>query len=334
MLSTKEILDRIDMPDLLEKIGFDDVNPSKSTYLGYCIFHDDSATKSFYANHETKTFTCYGACSKRGNAIQLYAWWKNLSVEAAKVELSDLESSRSLVTLDRQLTVKEVVPLWRRFELLTAYAKKMPLITETPYRKYMNGRGISDATLDAFGVRGWKEIEIDEHEVASYVELGILKRRDNNIYDRFSEYPVLIPYTDVGSSSVTFLQGRMVENVLDKSKYMNIRGQCTHSYNHKVLYYARNSIMICEGAMDVFSAVELGFQNVIGIPGVSSFKSEWLDDIQARRVVLAFDADKAGDEAFKSLSEIIGRKGIEVVRFDGLNGAKDLNELLVKGIRV
>ena len=328
-MTTQEILDRIDMAELLDQMGFDDVNRSSSTYLGFCIFHDDLNTKSFYANHTSKTFKCFGACNKRGNAIQLYAWWKNISVDAAKVELSQLETSRSLDSLSRQLEIKDTLPLWRKFELLSTYVNRMPVITQTPLKSYMNKRGISDETLELSGVRAWKEDSFDEHEVASYIELGIFSRKDTTIVDRFGAYPVLFPYWDVSKRTVTFLQGRMVEHSEDRPKYLGTRGVVTHCYNHHVLYFEKDTVYICEGVIDALSMVELGYPSSVGIPGVSSFKPAWLDDFHCRRVVLALDNDPAGEEGCKSLTEIISRRGIEVVRFTDHQGFKDVNEFLI-----
>lgn len=327
MLGTQEILDRIDFGQMLIDMGFEDVNPNKSQYLGYCIFHSDVATRSFSASLDKKLFKCFG-CGIRGNAIQLYSRWKNISVEAAKIELAEKESSRSFMTLDRKLEIRELLPLWRKFEILTSYVGKMPLLTETSLKSYMNSRGISDSTLDGFGVRAWKSIELDESDAASYVEVGILSRRNGDCVDRFGEYPILFPYTD-GSDTVTFLQGRMCESVKDRSKYLGTRGVVPHPYNRAVLYHERDTIYVAEGVLDTLSMIELGYASTIGIPGTSSFKSSWLDNFMCRRVVLALDNDPSGESGCNHLNDLFSRRGIEVVRFQEHKNFKDVNEFLI-----
>jgi DNA primase len=329
MPSKKEILEKIDMAQLLEQIGFDDVNPMRDAYLGYCVFHDDQNTKSFSANFTAKLFQCFG-CGIKGNAITLYAKWKNISEEVAMLELDQLTTPRSLDSLERQLHISETIPVWRKFELLTAYANNQPLLTSTTLKSYMNDRGITDRTLDAFGVRAWRPMQFQEHEVSSYLDLGVIGMRDKSIYEKFASHPILFPYWDGSRSTVTFIQGRMVEQRKDLPKYTGVKASVTHAYNHGVLHHPNESVFVCEGVIDTLSMAELGYHNTIGIPGVNSFKSSWLDDFHCHKVVLALDNDPAGEGGCKMLTELFSRRGLEVVRFVDHVGCKDVNEYLMK----
>lgn len=269
-------------------------------------------------------------CNIHGNALQLYSKWKNISEEAAMVELDQLTTPRSLDSLDRQLHIIEIIPIWKKFELLTAYVNKQPLLTTTLLKRYLNDRGITDKTLDHFGIRAWSPTRFEEHELSNYQSLGVIGQRNETIYEKFALHPILFPYWDGSHSTVTFIQGRMVENRVDLPKYTGVKAAITHAFNHGILYHTTDTVYVCEGVIDTLSMVELGYYNSIGIVGVNSFKSAWLDDFHCRKVVLALDNDVAGGGGCKMLTELFSRRGLEVVRFQDHVGHKDVNEFLQK----
>lgn len=67
MPDRSDLLDRVDMAGLLVDIGFSDVDPDAEEQLLFCVFHNDSGTKSFSVNLRAKVFKCWSpACSIHG----------------------------------------------------------------------------------------------------------------------------------------------------------------------------------------------------------------------------------------------------------------------------
>lgn len=316
MAATEEVLRKVDIAQLLTDIGFSDVDPTKSTYLGYCVFHNDTNTKSFSVNLDAKLFHCFG-CRIRGNAIHLYAKWKSIEYRVAALEL-DLETERrSSDYLERRLMIQQPITTWRRIQILNDYIDQLPLITTTPHKKYLNDRCLSDKLLDKMGVRASKTVTLE----ATQEELDSLGLRS------FLSMPVVLPY--YRNSLAVFAQARVVgEPGAGQLKYLNIHGINSHTYNHDVLDKAVDVVYICEGVMDTLSMIELGYENSIGIPGVDAFKATWLDDFRCKRVSFAFDNDRAGDEAVQPLTKLFQQAGFIVDRFTEHQGFKDINKYL------
>ena len=321
------LLDKIDMAELLIQMGFSDVNPRAQKYLGYCLFHQDTLTKSFSADFGKKVYFCFG-CSIKGNAIDLFARWRNITYQQACQELETLPNFRSLNALDMKLATEKEMPAYRKLEIMTTLIERCrPIgangLLDDAYN-YMLGRGISHQTLSDFGIRiaptpaDWIGLISSGMPVADLEYLGI-------DYDQFMRYPILFPYWFCGR--VTWIQGRCMGEPPSKkqSKYNNVSIGLTYAYNHDVLLTETDTVYICEGAMDVLSMYELGHRSVIGLPGVNNFHANWLQDFRCKKVVLALDNDRAGQEGALKLSKLFLERGIIVERFPLAAEFKDVN---------
>jgi len=327
---SNDLLDRIDFPKLLEDMGFSDVDATLPSYLGYCLFHNDQNTKSFSANLESKLFHCFG-CGAKGNAIQLYAKWRNVDIAIAKQELEELPEVRSVEYLEAQLKPYDKLPVWKKLEILTAYKNAMPLLTTVPeLKKYMNDRGISDKTLDTYDVRAYKQWSSCPYSYGDQLHAGVLDTGETvtSFRERFVNHTILFMFKVAGQ--VTYIQGRMSREPAGSDlKYLGIRGGVTHAFNHDVVIDPNvDHIFVCEGAMDTLSMIELGYTNSIGIIGVEGFKPSWIEDSKVKLITLALDNDRAGNEAFTKLSASFRQKNIEVNKFLFPTEFKDVNQFL------
>lgn len=353
---SNDLLAKIDFAKLLMQIGFTDIDPKAKEYLGFCVFHEDVNTRSFSANLEKKLFNCFG-CGIRGNAIGLYAKWKHVDYQVAKVDLEEQPDFRSLDMLAVKMSTENPVPVWKRLQMLTEYCLALPTITSSDSleHKYLNSRGLSDKTLDDFGVRRYASASgedpsfsedvfyffVDkEHSLSSGPEsrrysptdLSVVGIEDilepERFRDRFSTHPVVFPFWYAGK--VTYIQGRWPSDVLPEGqlKYLSSKGGITHLYNHAILPEVVDTVYICEGAMDALSMYELGFKSVVATPGVKIVKADWLTDFRCKTVELAFDNDRAGNEGISLWSELLSKKGIEVKRFVIPPEHKDVNKWL------
>lgn len=87
----------------------------------------------------------------------------------------------------------------------------------------------------------------------------------------------------------------------------------------------RSKAVITEGAIDLLSMVELGYNgDVIGLPGASTWKPEWFQ--RYRRIALCLDPDKAGQEAATKILDACHKAGIQAENRPPKGG--DVNEFL------
>lgn len=98
-----------------------------------------------------------------------------------------------------------------------------------------------------------------------------------------------------------------------------------------------NPVAICEAPIDALTLAYMGLP-AVALCGCGGFP-QWLGVLfgkvvkhnglpQSRTVLIATDADEAGDNAAESLADALSRFGARSIRFR-VQGAKDVNELLV-----
>lgn len=90
--------------------------------------------------------------------------------------------------------------------------------------------------------------------------------------------------------------------------------------------------MVCEGPIDMLSAIALGSERtIIGLPGASNWDQgdRWVQQLGANgHVLLALDADKSGIEQTKKLASFLTSQGRSYRRHELPEGVKDLNVML------
>lgn len=329
-VASVEVLKKIDMAQLLTDIGFTEVDGTKTQYLGYCVFHNDVNTKSFSCNIRLKLFHCFG-CNLKGDAIKLYALWKGIDYAKALYELEQSPIIRSVKTLDQTLESynQSQIPSYRIIKILTDFINKCPSVTTNPEaKKYLNSRSISDAVLDYVGVKCYVPEAIDR--TVSEIELRAVGLTGTGDYERFTSNPILFPYRM--GNVVGTVQGRCIGNPASEEdpKYVFTKGPAPFAFNHDALRSdaAVDSVFICEGVTDVLSLLQLGFPATIGVPGVHSFKMSWLSEIRAKKVIVAFDNDRAGEQGFQHISKLMATKRIPVEKFQIPIEFKDVNQYL------
>jgi len=90
-------------------------------------------------------------------------------------------------------------------------------------------------------------------------------------------------------------------------------------------------VIVCEGIVDALTLWCAGFRSVTACAGPDGFDDELADTLvglRVRKVVIAFDADPAGDAGVAEVARRLGRAGVSCARL-GLPTGTDVNELAV-----
>lgn len=124
------------------------------------------------------------------------------------------------------------------------------------------------------------------------------------------------------------------------AKYRNLAGVPPQPFGLDTLGSKRR-IVIAEGLTDSLSLLSSGMHlahdgsvrsgrrtwGVLGVPGVASWKTSWFDEIaDGTEVIVAFDADDAGDKASERVQNLLGSR-CHVWRWRPENG--DLNDAML-----
>ena len=279
-------------------------------WVGLCPFHAEK-TPSFNVNQELGLYRCWG-CQVRGDAITFIREVEHLDFVAA-VELlagragitlrySDQGEGESRKRRARLVAAVDQAVAWYHERLLSA-----PDAARA--RGYLRERGLTGDEVRAFKVgwapEGWdtmvKALRLP-NDVLQETGLGFLNRGGRQT-DAFRGR-ILFPIYDANGDAVGF-GGRVMPGG-EGPKYKNTPE--TVLYQKSKLLYALNwskarivnddRAIVCEGYTDVIGFARAGLPAAVATCG-TALTEEHVRLLRryARRLVLAFDADAAGQAA-------------------------------------
>ncbi|MEY2453019.1 MAG: primase [Acidimicrobiaceae bacterium] len=279
-------------------------------WVGLCPFHAEK-TGSFNVNEENGLFKCFG-CGKGGDAITFVREIEHLDF----VDAVEWLATKCGITL-RYTEKREDEGRKRRSRLIDAMAKAVEWYHERLLkgedagraRGYVRSRGLDGDVVRQYRIgwapEGWdtlaRALRLPD-DVLVDTGLGFLNRRGGQT-DAFRGR-LLFPIFDANGDPVAF-GGRILQGG-EGPKYKNSSGSAIYDKS-KVLYglnWAKadvvnaDEVVVCEGYTDVIGFAEAGVPRAVATCG-TALTIDHLRTLQkfARRIVLAFDADAAGQDA-------------------------------------
>lgn len=311
--------------------------------VGLCPFHNEK-TPSFTVYPDSQSFYCFG-CGAGGEAIGFIRRAENLDFTEAVRYLCD-KSGMLMPTegFDSSLSQKRK----RMYEINKEAARFFNSCLFTPQGKegldYFKSRGYTKGTITRFGMgyapNEWRALLTHMRNLGySYEELyeaNLANRSEKdgkiNYYDSFRNR-VMVPIIDVRGNVVAF-GGRVLDD--SKPKYINTSDTLIYKKSLGVfgLNFAKNSsekkLILVEGYMDAISLHQAGFTNAIACLGTAlTSEMAHLLSRYADEIILAYDADEAGQKATERAIGILNSIGMKL-RVVKLTGGKDPDEILKK----
>lgn len=301
--NVEEIKSRCNIVDVIGRVVT--LKKAGSSYKGLCPFHNEK-TPSFHVDEGRQTYKCFG-CGEGGDVISFVQKYYSLDFMEAMELLAreyGIELKRGGRGSGQSKEFYEINRLAARFFYRALREHNNPGYT------YMRRRGISDETLNTFGI-GYADEEwtsLTDHlmeqgyEPQKLVEVGLSSEKDGRFYDKFRGR-VIFPIINTGGKVIGF-GGRIIAE--GEPKYLNSKESA--AFQKKNNLYGLNvtkeyvkkegRIILVEGYMDVISLYQAGIRNVSASLGTA------LTDNQARLikryttdVILSYDADAAGQTA-------------------------------------
>ena len=294
-------------------------------WTGLCPFHAER-TPSFSVNGEDGLYYCFG-CQARGDVISFVRHVEQLDFVGAVEWLA----ARSSITL-RYTTAGEGKERQRRKRLVEAmtlavdwyHDRLLSAPDAAPARGYLRSRGYDGDIVRHYKL-GWAPDEWDALSRALQLPdavlrdtgLGFLNRR-NRQQDSFRAR-VLFPISDVQGDPVAFggrvlpgAEGPKYKNSADTPIYA--KGRVLYGLDRaKSAIVAADEVIICEGYTDVIGFDRVGLARAVATCG-TALTEDHLRSLRsfARRLVLAFDADAAGQAAADRVYEWERRFDLDV----------------------
>jgi len=321
-----EIRDRIDIVDLVQEY-VPDLKRAGRSYKGLCPFHQEK-TPSFVVFPDSQNFHCFG-CGKGGDLFTFYMLTEGVEFREA---LRDL-AAKAGVELQQGIGVtpkhdEHRAKLVEINDLAATFFHH--ILTKAPQgeagRQMLKDRGVSVEMVERFRLGfapdAWDSLlnflSSRSIDVAMAEEAGLIqpRRSGEGYYDRFRNR-FMFPIRNRDGEVVGF-GGRAIGD--GTPKYLN-SPQTTLFDKSSIVYgldLAREPIrkaeevVIVEGYMDVIAAHQFGYENVVAAMGTALTEQQIaLVRRGARRIVMALDADAAGQMAtlrgLETMTETIDR---------------------------
>jgi DNA primase len=280
-------------------------------WVGLCPFHSEK-TGSFSVNAELGRYYCFG-CQAHGDAISFLRETEHLDFVTAVESLA----SRAGIAL-RYDTAERSGPATKRSAALGEameravewYHQRLLVAKDAGgARRYLRDRGYGSDTVKHFRLgwapAGWDAL-VREAGVSAdlLVEAGLAYRNQSGrLNDSFRER-VLFPIFDIAGRPVG-LGGRVLPGG-NGPKYKNTSATALYDKS-RVLYglnwakgaiVERGRVVVCEGYTDVIGLHRAGVTEAVATCGTALADGHVrLLTGFSRRIVLAYDADSAGQGA-------------------------------------
>ncbi len=323
MTAIDEIKARLNIVDLVSETV--KLRRSGKNYTGFCPFHGNSRTPAFAVFPDSGTWRCFGECNEGGDIFKFYMKKEGWDFPETLRYLADRAGVQlEPLTPERQAAGEEFERLRALLEEAVTFYRHQ--LTQNPAGAealaYLHKRGLTPETIEAFGLgyapdrwdaaqqyfnaKGYSDEEL--------LTVGLVTERQggSGVYDRFRNR-ILFPIRDGVGKMAGF--GARILNPNDIPKFLN-SPQTVLFDKGRLLYgldaarkaiRTQDQVVIVEGYLDVIALHQGGFPNTVSPMGTALTEDQLrLLKRFTRRIVLALDADAAGEKATL--------RGLEVAR--------------------
>lgn len=312
---------------------------------GLCPFHNEK-TPSFTVYPETQSYYCFG-CGNGGDVITFIRNIENLDyMEAVKLLADRHGVSMPQDGYDSGLSKKRTEMYGANREAARFFHAKLYSPEGWQGLEYFYSRGLTDDTIRHFGL-GYAPDSKDElieyliskgYSQQLLYDANILRlseRYDKKIYYNAFRKRAMFPIIDLRGNVIAF-SGRRIHDADSDRKYVNTSDTLVYKKGSNLfaLNFAKksksDSIILCEGNLDVISLHQAGFTNAVaGLGTALTEEQAHLLSHYAGEIFICYDSDEAGQKATRKAINILGKTTLKV-RIIHMTGGKDPDEIIQK----
>jgi DNA primase len=314
-----------DAADMAAEVGrYTDLKRNGAQMMGLCPFHDERSP-SFSVDPQDKLYHCFG-CGVAGDIFGFVMEKEGLGFSEAVEALADrygVELQREQEDPRAEARRQARQRLQQLLERAAAYYSNYLWESKEAgkARDYLAGRGLAEQTLKDFGVgfapSAWDKILVAGQRagftVAEMHSVGLVQRsRQGQEYDRFRAR-IMFPIRDARGRVLGF--GGRATREDQKPKYVNT-AETDFFHKSEILYgldraraaiAKENRALVVEGYTDVLALHQAGLEGAVGVMGtaITPDQVKTLSGV-VDEVILALDADEAGQEAMLRAQRVAG----------------------------
>jgi DNA primase len=333
-LYTRDSKDRVrDAVDFVELVSArTELRRAGATrYEGLCPFHEER-TPSFGIDPMQKVYYCFG-CQASGDVFTFVQETEGVDFRGALELLAErygVELQREEEDPREAEQRKRRERLWELLDRTAGYYERYLWESEeaAKAREYLAGRGLKEESLRQFRVgyapSAWDKVLLASRRggfsAKELYDAGLVQRSkgEGRVYDRFRSR-IMFPLADLRGRVLGF--GARAMGVDQKPKYLNTSDNDIY-HKGRQLYGAHlaraaaakaNAAILCEGYTDVIAMHQAGMTNAVGLMG-TALTAEQVTELSrlAQTLLLALDADSAGQEAMLRAATLAEKRKLEL----------------------
>ena len=341
----EEIRNRCDIVDIISE--YVHLKQAGKSFKGLCPFHGEK-TPSFMVSPEKQLFHCFG-CGEGGNVFNFLMKYEKISFfEAVKMLAKKSGVSLPVDEEKENFLNRQKERLYKLNNLAANYYRECLFKTNQGKKiiNYLKKRGINDTSVEKYKLgyapSGWDVLtNFLKKKGYSYEELTkariISKSKIEGKYIDYFRDRIIFPIFNLSGRVIGF-GGRVLDDSLPK--YINSpetlvynKGSNLYSLNFaKEDIRKKGYLIIVEGYTDVLITQQYEFDNVAASLG-TALTARQIDLIKrfTDMVLIAYDADSAGNMATLRSLDLLVKAGLEVKVIDLPQGYDPADFLIKKG---
>ncbi len=329
-----EIKNSVNIVDVIGEVV--QLTKAGRNFLGLCPFHGEK-TPSFNVVEDKQFYHCFG-CGRSGDVFKFIEDYRGVSFMEAVQIVGDQVGIRVQTLPPSQSRPQQADGKQPFYEIHQEVAKFYHAILMTTKmgeeaRQYLYDRGLDDEVLRHFQIglapaEGNYLLQSVSGKFSENIlaESGLFHISDmGTMYDAFQDR-IMFPLSDDTGRVIAF-SGRLwrepAEGAKPQGKYKNSRSTLLFNKSYELYHLdkakqvakKKHELYLMEGFMDVIAAYRAGIENAVASMG-TALTQEHVAHLSkfTKKVILAYDGDKAGRLATAKALEVLEKQEVEVVQ--------------------
>ena len=329
-----EIKNSVNIVDVIGEVV--QLTKAGRNFLGLCPFHGEK-TPSFNVVEDKQFYHCFG-CGRSGDVFKFIEDYRGVSFMEAVQIVGDQVGIRVQTLPPSQSRPQQADEKQPFYEIHQEAAKFYHAILMTTKmgeeaRQYLYDRGLDDEVLRHFQIglapaEGNYLLQSVSGKFSENIlaDSGLFHISDRGImYDAFQDR-IMFPLSDDTGRVIAF-SGRLwresAEGAKPQGKYKNSRGTLLFNKSYELYHLDKakqvakknHELYLMEGFMDVIAAYRAGIENAVASMG-TALTQEHVAHLSkfTKKIILAYDGDKAGRLATAKALEVLDKHEVEVVQ--------------------
>ena len=329
-----EIKNSVNIVDVIGEVV--QLTKAGRNFLGLCPFHGEK-TPSFNVVEDKQFYHCFG-CGRSGDVFKFIEDYRGVSfMEAVQIigEQAGIPVQALPLAQARPQQADGKQPFYEIHQEAAKFYHAVLMTTKMgeEARQYLYDRGLDDEVLRHFQI-GLAPAE------GNYLYQSVSGKFSENIladsglfhisdmgtmYDAFQDR-IMFPLSDDTGRVIAF-SGRLwrdpAEGAKPQGKYKNSRSTVLFNKSYELYHLdkakqvakKKHELYLMEGFMDVIAAYRAGIENAVASMG-TALTQEHVAHLSkfTKKVILAYDGDKAGRLATAKALEVLEKQEVEVVQ--------------------